>query len=95
MVYIFNAVEKGVILKNMLGKIDLKIFKKLMLCILMSQVATDNSISFSSQSPDTKIAPIVIGGAAFVGKAIVGGAIGAAASWGTTRILDNRFPARK
>lgn len=61
----------------------------------MSQVATDNSISFSSQSPDTKIAPIVIGGAAFVGKAIVGGAIGAAASWGTTRILDNRFPARK
>ena len=61
----------------------------------MNQVATDNSISFSSQSPDTKIAPIVISGAAFVGKAIAGGAIGAAASWGTTRILDNRFPARK
>ena len=79
----------------MLGKIDLKIFKKLMFSILMSQVATDNSISFSSQSPDTKIAPIIIGGAAFVGKAIAGGAIGAAASWGTTRILDNRFPARK
>lgn len=59
----------------------------------MSQVATDNSISFSS--PDTKIAPIIISGAAFVGKAIAGGAIGAAASWGTTRILDNRFPARK
>jgi len=57
----------------------------------MSQVATDNSISFSSQSPDTKIAPIIINGAAFVGKAIAGGAI----SWGTTRILDNRFPAKK
>jgi hypothetical protein len=66
-----------------------------MFYIIMSQVATDNSISFSSQSPDVKIAPIVISGAAFVGKAIVGGAIGAAASWGTTRILDNRFPARK
>ena len=61
----------------------------------MSQVATDNSISFSSQSPDTKIAPIIIGGAAFVVKAISGGAIGASASWGTTRILDNLFPARK
>jgi hypothetical protein len=57
----------------------------------MSQVATDNSISFSSQNPDTKIAPIIINGAAFVGKAIAGGAI----SWGTTRILDNRFPAKK
>jgi hypothetical protein len=66
-----------------------------MFYIIMSQVATDNSISFSSQSPDVKIAPIVISGAAFVGKAIAGGAIGAAASWGTTRILDNRFPARK
>ena len=78
----------------MLGKIDLKIFKKLMFSILMSQVVTDKSITFSS-NPDAKIAPIVIGGAAFVGKAIVGGAIGAAASWGTTRILDNRFPAKK
>jgi hypothetical protein len=61
----------------------------------MSQVATDNSISFSNQNPDTKIAPIIISGAAFVGRAIAGGAIGAAASWGTTRILDNRFPAKK
>jgi len=60
----------------------------------MNQVVTDKSITFSS-NPDTKIAPIVIGGAAFVGKAIAGGAIGAAASWGTTRFLDNRFPARK
>lgn len=54
------------------------------------------SLSFSSQeSPDVKVAPIVVGGAIFVGKAIAGGAIGAAASWGTTRILDNRFPSRK
>ena len=60
----------------------------------MSQVITDISFS-SSKNPDAKIAPIVIGGAAFVGKAIAGGAIGAAASWGTTRFLDNRFPARK
>jgi len=49
--------------------------------------------SFSShESPDVKVAPIVVGGAIFVGKAIAGGAIGAAASWGTTRILDNKFP---
>ncbi len=54
------------------------------------------TLSFSAdESPDTKIAPIIVGGAAFVGKAIVGGAIGAATSWGTTRILDNRFPPRK
>jgi hypothetical protein len=51
-----------------------------------------NEISFS---PDTKIAPIVVSGAVFLGKAIVGGAIGSAASWGTTRYLDNRFPTRK
>jgi hypothetical protein len=51
--------------------------------------------SFSNSEPDAKIAPIVVGGAAFVGKAIIGGALGTAASWGTTRFLDNRFPARK
>ena len=51
--------------------------------------------SFSTSSPDTKIAPIVIGGAVFVGKAVVGGAVGAAASWATTRYLDNKFPAKK
>ena len=51
-----------------------------------------NKISFS---PDTKIAPIVVSGAVFLGKAIVGGAIGSVASWGTTRYLDSRFPARK
>jgi hypothetical protein len=53
-------------------------------------------ISFSSvNSPDAKVAPIVVGGAVFVGKAIVGGVIGSAASWGTTRFLDNRFPSKK
>jgi hypothetical protein len=54
--------------------------------------------SFSSEisvSPDAKIAPIVVSGAVFLGKAIVGGAIGSVASWGTTRYLDNRFPAKK
>ena len=52
-------------------------------------------LSFSASAPDTKVAPIVIGGAVFVGKALVGGAVGAAASWGTTRYLDNRFPAKR
>ena len=51
-------------------------------------------LSFST-APDAKIAPIIVGGAAFVGKAVVGGAVGTAASWATTRILDNRFPARR
>jgi len=61
----------------------------------MNQVVTNNLITFSSsKNPDTKIAPIVIGGVAFIGKAIAGGAIGAAASWGTTRILNNSFPAK-
>jgi hypothetical protein len=63
----------------------------------MNQViSTSPCHSFASQNqPDAKIAPIVIGGAAFVGKAIIGGAIGTAASWGTTRFLDNKFPARR
>jgi len=52
-------------------------------------------LSFFTGAPDAKVAPIIVGGAVFVGKAIVGGAIGAAASWGATRILDNRFPAKK
>jgi hypothetical protein len=51
-------------------------------------------LSFSS-TPDAKIPPIVVGGAIFVGKALAGGAIGAAASWGATRILNSRFPAKK
>lgn len=53
-----------------------------------------SELSFSS-TPDAKIAPIVVGGAAFIGKAFVGGAAGAAGSWAATRILDNRFPARR
>jgi len=53
-----------------------------------------SELSFSS-IPDAKIAPIVVGGAAFVGKAFIGGAAGAAGSWAATRILDNRFPARR
>ena len=53
-----------------------------------------SELSFST-TPDTKVAPIVVGGAIFVGKAIVGGAIGAAASWGATNYLNNRFPAKK
>jgi hypothetical protein len=52
-------------------------------------------LSFSTSAPNAKVAPIIVGGAVFVGKAIAGGAIGAAASWGTTRYLDNRFPGRR
>jgi hypothetical protein len=51
-------------------------------------------LSFSA-APDAKIAPIIVGGAIFVGRAVVGGAIGAAASWGTTHFLDKRFPSKK
>ncbi len=46
-------------------------------------------------SPDAKIAPIVIAGAAFVGKAVAGGVIGGATTWGVNRVLDNRFPVKK
>jgi hypothetical protein len=65
----------------------------------MNNVLTNSSSnlnSFSSAStPDVKVAPIIVGSAVFAGKAIIGGALGAAASWGTTRYLDNRFPSRK
>ena len=55
-----------------------------------------SEVSFSTAStPDTKIAPIIVGSAIFVGRAIAGGAIGGAVSWGTSRLLDNRFPAKK
>jgi hypothetical protein len=54
----------------------------------------ESEISFST-APDAKIAPIIVGGAAFVGKAIVGGAAGAAGSWVTTRLLDKKFPAKR
>lgn len=53
-----------------------------------------SELSFSS-TPDAKIAPIIVGGAIFVGKAVVGGAIGAAGSWVTTRLLDKKFPAKR
>ena len=55
----------------------------------------ESEISFSTATPETKVAPLIVGGAIFVGKAVVGGAAGAAASWATTRILDNKFPAKK
>lgn len=51
--------------------------------------------SFSSSAPDAKFAPIVVAGAVFIGRAVAGGVIGGAASWGANRILDNRFPSRK
>ena len=54
-----------------------------------------SELSFSTSAPDAKFAPIIVGGAVFVCKAIIGGAAGAAGSWAATRILDNRFPARR
>ena len=49
-------------------------------------------LSFSTESaPDAKIAPIIVGGAVFVGKALVGGAVGGAASWGTDKKLEEFF----
>ena len=57
-------------------------------------ISTERSFSTES-APDAKVAPIIVGGAIFVGKALIGGAVGAAASWGTSRILDNRFPSKK
>ena len=49
----------------------------------------ENSVSFSSETaPDAKIAPIVVAGAIFVGKAVGGAAV----AWGTTRALDKAFP---
>ncbi len=46
-------------------------------------------------APDAKVAPIVVAGAVFVGRAVAGGVIGGAASWGVNRVLDNRFPSRR
>jgi hypothetical protein len=54
-----------------------------------------SELSFASFPVDPKVAPIVVAGAAFVGKTLAGGVIGGAASWGVNRILDNRFPQRK
>lgn len=49
--------------------------------------------SFSSL-PNAKVAPIIVSSAVFVGRAVAGGIIGGAASWGANRILDNRFPSK-
>ncbi len=46
-------------------------------------------------APDAKIAPIVVAGTVFLGRAVASGVIGGAASWGVNRVLDNRFPSRK
>jgi hypothetical protein len=62
---------------------------------------SSSSLSFSTATaaataaPDAKIAPIVVAGAVFVGRAVASGIIGGAASWGVNRVLDNRFPERK
>ena len=57
---------------------------------------TLETMDFSSHNePQAKIAPIVVGGALLVGRAVAGGVIGGATSWGVNRILDNRFPQRK
>ena len=61
----------------------------------MTEVAPMLSFSSEAHSPDRKLAPVVVGGAVFVGKAVAGAVIGTAASWATTRVLDNRFPSRK
>jgi hypothetical protein len=53
-----------------------------------------SSLSFAT-APDAKIAPIVVAGAIFIGRAVAGGVIGGAATWGVNRVLDNRFPAKK
>ena len=59
---------------------------------------SSSSLSFSTAAataPDAKIAPIVVAGAVFVGRAVASGIIGGATSWGVNRVLDNRFPERK
>jgi hypothetical protein len=49
-------------------------------------------MEFSSDSaPDAKIAPAIVAGGIFVGKAVAGAAV----AWGTTRALDKAFPAKK
>jgi len=56
----------------------------------------DSSTSFSTtSSPDAKVAPIVIAGAMLVGRAVAGGIISGATTWGVNRVLDNRFPSKK
>ena len=60
-----------------------------------SQSSSSSSLSFATAAPDAKIAPIVVAGAVFIGRAVAGGVIGGAATWGVNRVLDNRFPAKK
>jgi membrane protein YqaA with SNARE-associated domain len=59
-----------------------------------SSMSSLSSMSFAT-TPDAKLAPIVVAGAAYVGKAVAGGVIGGATSWAVNRVLDNRFPERK
>jgi len=54
----------------------------------------NQDISFSNKNPDTKIAPIIITGAAFLGRAIASGVISAAVSWETNRFLNSKFPSK-
>ncbi len=61
----------------------------------MNSHSSSSSLSFVTTAPDAKIAPFVVAGAVFVGKAVAGGVIGGAATWGVNRVLDNRFPARR
>lgn len=61
----------------------------------LSSSSNAHAMSFAPASPDEKIAPIIVAGAAFVGKAVAGGVISGAATWGVNRVLDNRFPAKK
>jgi hypothetical protein len=49
-----------------------------------------SSMSFATTAPDAKLAPIVVAGAAYIGKAVAGGVMGGATSWAV-----NRFPERK
>ena len=56
--------------------------------------SSSSSLSFAT-APDAKIAPIVVAGAIFIGRAVAAGVIGGAATWGVNRVLDNRFPAKK
>lgn len=59
-----------------------------------SSDANVGALSFAD-TPEAKVAPIVVAGAVFVGRAVAGGIIGGATSWGVNRVLDNRFPAKK
>jgi hypothetical protein len=60
----------------------------------MDSSSSLSSLSFAT-APDAKIAPIVVAGAIFIGRAVAGGIIGGAATWGVNRVLDNRFPERR